>query len=72
MLEIGLGHYLALAAILMTGGVFGAKLGVSMNQYLNPGQLRLLLSLVVLAMGSKIAFDLVFGETAEFTLEAFK
>ena len=60
---------IVLAVILMLGGVVGARLGVAANQYLNAAQLRLLLSIVVLAMGAKLAFDLFFGDTAAFTLE---
>ena len=60
---------IVLAVILMLGGVVGARLGVAANQYLNADQLRLLLSIVVLAMGAKLAFDLFFGDTAAFTLE---
>ncbi len=63
---------LVLAAILMTGGVVGARLGVQASQYLNAAQLRLLLSLVVLAMGGKLAFDLFFGASAEYALEALR
>ena len=63
---------LVLALILMAGGVVGARLGVYANQYLNAAQLRLLLSLVVLSMGGKLAFDLFFAQPPEFTLEALR
>ncbi|WP_018998070.1 sulfite exporter TauE/SafE family protein [Hirschia maritima] len=63
---------LVLAAVLMSGGVIGAKLGAATGQYLNAAQLRFLLALVVLAMGGKLAYDLIFGTSAEFALEALK
>ena len=61
-----------LAVILMAGGVVGARMGVAANQYLNAAQLRLLLSLVVLGMGGKLAWDLFFGEQAAYTLEILR
>ncbi len=63
---------LVLAAVLMSGGVIGAKLGAATGQYLNAAQLRFLLALVVLAMGGKLAFDLVFSGGVEFSLEALR
>lgn len=63
---------LVLAAILMSGGVVGARLGVWANQYLNAAQLRLLLALVVLAMGGKLAIDLFFGEEVAYSLEMLR
>ncbi len=63
---------LVLAAVLMSGGVVGAKLGAATGQYLNAAQLRFLLALVVLAMGGKLAYDLIFGTSVEFTMEALK
>ncbi len=63
---------IVLAIVLMSGGVIGARLGAATGQYLNAAQLRFLLALVVLAMGGKIAYDLFFGTSAEFTLELLK
>ena len=63
---------LVLATVLMVGGIFGARAGVWANNYLNAAQLRLLLSLVVLAVGGKLAWDLVFTAPVEFTLEVLR
>lgn len=49
---------LLLALPLMVGGVFGAQYGIRISQRLNAEQLRILLALLVLAVGVRMAFDL--------------
>ncbi len=63
---------IVLALVLMLGGVVGARLGAATGQYLNAAQLRLLLALVVLAMGGKLAMDMVFAEPVAFVLETLR
>ena len=48
-----------LALILMVGGVIGAQFGARAGQKIRGEQLRLLLGLLVLAVGLRFAFDLV-------------
>jgi uncharacterized membrane protein YfcA len=48
-----------LALILMVGGVTGAQFGARASQRIRSEQLRLLLGLLVLAVGLRFAFDLV-------------
>jgi uncharacterized membrane protein YfcA len=48
-----------LALILLIGGVIGAQIGVSAATRLKPEQLRILLALMVLAVGVKLLLDLV-------------
>ena len=48
-----------LALILMVGGVTGAQFGVRAGQKMRSERLRLLLGLLVLAVGIRFAFDLV-------------
>jgi uncharacterized membrane protein YfcA len=48
-----------LAFILMTGGVVGAQFGLRAGQAIRAEQLRLLLGLLVLAVGVRVALDLV-------------
>ena len=48
-----------LAFILMTGGVIGAQFGVRAGQAIRAEQLRLLLGLLILAVGARVALDLV-------------
>ena len=48
-----------LALILLVGGVIGAQIGVTAATRLRPEQLRILLALLVLAVGLKLLFDLV-------------
>jgi uncharacterized protein len=48
-----------LAVILMIGGVTGAQFGVRAGQQIRGERLRLLLGLLVLAVGLRFAFDLV-------------
>lgn len=49
---------LLLALPLMIGGVFGAQYGAKISQRLNAEQLRILLALLVLAVGIRMAVDL--------------
>ena len=48
-----------LALILMVGGVTGAQFGARAGQKIRGERLRLLLGILVLAVGSRFAFDLV-------------
>jgi uncharacterized protein len=48
-----------LALILMVGGVMGAQFGARAGQKIRGDRLRLLLGLLVLAVGMRFAFDLV-------------
>jgi uncharacterized membrane protein YfcA len=50
---------LVLALFLMLGGVVGAQLGTRIGLRLKAEQLRILLSLLVLAVSAKIGFDLL-------------
>ncbi|MEM6627354.1 MAG: sulfite exporter TauE/SafE family protein [Pseudomonadota bacterium] len=61
---------LVLAVVLMVGGVIGARLGAAAGQKLKAAELRLLLAIVVLGMGGKVAWDLFAVAPAEFVLEA--
>lgn len=59
---------LMLAFFLMLGGVVGAQLGTRLGLRLKAEQLRILLSLVVLAVAGKIAFDLLATPSELFVL----
>jgi uncharacterized membrane protein YfcA len=48
-----------LAMLLMVGGVIGAQFGARAGQKLAADRLRLLLGLLVVAVGLRFAFDLV-------------
>ena len=48
-----------LALVLMVGGVIGAQFGARAGQKISGERLRLLLGLLVLAVGIRFAFDLV-------------
>ncbi len=48
-----------LALILMVGGVTGAQFGARAGQKIRSEQLRLLLGMLVLAVGLRFAFDLI-------------
>ena len=56
---------LVLAALLIGGGVVGAQLGARVGQRLKAEELRIILSVVVLATGLKLLWDLV-ARPAEF------
>jgi uncharacterized membrane protein YfcA len=48
-----------LAALLMAGGVAGAQFGARWGQRMRGERLRLLLGILVLAVGLRFAYDLV-------------
>jgi uncharacterized membrane protein YfcA len=48
-----------LAVILMVGGVIGAQFGVRTGHKMRPERLRLLLGLLVFAVGVRFAYELV-------------
>ncbi len=48
-----------LALVLMVGGVFGAQFGARAGQAIRAEQLRLLLGLIIIAVGVRVAADLV-------------
>lgn len=50
---------IVLAAVLISGGVFGAQLGVRVAAKLRSEQLRLMLALLILAVGVRLFFGLV-------------
>ncbi|MDG2340648.1 MAG: sulfite exporter TauE/SafE family protein [Paracoccaceae bacterium] len=50
---------MALAVLLLIGGVFGAQIGARIGVYLKAEQLRILLALMVMAVCAKLALDLL-------------
>lgn len=50
---------MALAVLLLVGGVIGAQIGTRIGTRLKAEQLRILLSLMVLVVCGKLAFDLL-------------
>jgi uncharacterized membrane protein YfcA len=48
-----------LALVLMVGGVFGAQFGARAGQAIRAEQLRLLLGLIIIAVGVRVATDLI-------------
>ncbi len=59
-----------LALILLIGGVIGAQVGVSAATRLKPEQLRILLALMVLAVGVRLAMELVMMPAELYSLAA--
>ena len=57
-----------LAILLIIGGVFGAQVGVRLGVKLKAEQLRILLSLVVLGVCFKLAFDLLVTPTEYYSI----
>ena len=57
-----------LALILMVGGVIGAQFGARTGQKFSGEQLRLLLGILVLAVGLRFAYDLVVWPAEMFTV----
>jgi uncharacterized membrane protein YfcA len=57
-----------LALILMLGGVVGAQFGARAGQKVAAAQLRLLLGLLVVAVGMRFAYDLVVPPAERFTI----
>ncbi len=60
---------IVLAFFLMIGGVIGARIGTALGKRLKAAQLRLLLSVVVLGMASRLAWGMAFEGQPEFFLE---
>ena len=60
---------LALAVLLFVGGVVGAQVGTRIGIRLPAEQLRILLALIVLAVCSKLALDLVLQPSELYSLE---
>ncbi len=63
---------IVLALTLMIGGVIGAQFGARMGQKLRGDQLRLLLALLVLAVGVRFAVDLVITPTEYYSVAVRK
>jgi uncharacterized membrane protein YfcA len=59
---------LVLAALLMAGGVIGAQFGARAGQKISGERLRLLLGLLVLAVGLRFAFNLVVEPDALYSI----
>jgi uncharacterized protein len=57
-----------LALMLMVGGVTGAQFGARAGQKIRSEQLRLLLGLLILAVGIRFAVELVIRPTELFTI----
>lgn len=60
---------LVLAAVLMIGGVIGARYGAMAGRKLKAAQLRLLLALLVLAIAGRLVYELYVAPTPEYRLE---
>jgi uncharacterized protein len=50
---------IVLAMVLIIGGVIGAQLGGRMSSRVPAEQLRILLAVLILALGARLAFELV-------------
>jgi len=61
----------ALALIMLMGGVVGAKAGARVGRLLQADQMRFLLALLVLGMGLKMAIDLITPPESIYSLAAF-
>jgi len=61
-----------LALILMLGGVVGAQFGARAGQRMPADRLRLLLGILVLAVGLRFAYDLVVAPTERFTIRVME
>ncbi|MBM3502447.1 MAG: sulfite exporter TauE/SafE family protein [Alphaproteobacteria bacterium] len=59
---------IVLALLLVAGGVIGAQLGVRVGARLRGEQLRALLAVIVLAVGVKVALDLILQPTDVFSI----
>jgi len=59
-----------LALILMVGGVIGAQFGARAGQNMPADRLRLLLGVLVVAVGLRFAFDLVLAPAEFYSLRA--
>lgn len=60
---------LVLAAVLMIGGVIGARWGTMAGRRLKAAQLRLLLALLVLAIAGRLVYELYVAPKPEYRLE---
>lgn len=60
---------LVLAAVLMVGGVIGARYGAIAGRRLKAAQLRLLLALLVLALAGRLVYELYVEPQPEYRLE---
>jgi len=60
---------LVLAAVLMVGGVIGARYGAIAGRRLKAAQLRLLLALLVLAIAGRLVYELYVEPQPEYRLE---
>lgn len=60
---------LVLAAVLMIGGVIGARYGAIAGKRLKAAQLRLLLALLVLGIAGRLVYELYVGPAPEYRLE---
>ena len=60
---------MALAVLLLIGGVFGAQIGTRIGLRLKAEQLRILLSLIVILVCLKIAGELVLEPNDLFSLD---
>ena len=61
---------MALAVLLLVGGVIGAQVGARIGVHLKAEQLRILLALMVLAVCFKLAFDLLIMPSELFSIGA--
>jgi uncharacterized membrane protein YfcA len=61
-----------LALILMVGGVIGAQFGARAGQKMPADRLRLLLGILVVAVGVRFALDLVLKPTEEFSIRTME
>jgi hypothetical protein len=57
-----------LAALLILGGVVGAQIGVRVGQKIKADELRLILALMIIAIGVRLSVDLVWPPADPFTL----
>jgi len=61
---------MVLAVLLLVGGVVGAQIGARIGVFLKAEQLRILLALLVLAVGDKLAMDLLLQPAELYTIGA--
>ncbi|WP_435141170.1 sulfite exporter TauE/SafE family protein [Pseudopelagicola sp. nBUS_19] len=59
---------IALAVLLLVGGVFGAQVGTRIGTYLKAEQLRILLALLVIMVCAKLALDLLLQPSELYSL----
>ena len=61
-----------LAMLLMVGGVIGAQFGARAGQKLAADRLRLMLGLLVVAVGLRFAFDLVWTPADVYSIRSME